>query len=311
MTITDEGKQLKQVVRRIDPQARLLRVWQLKGGVSAQVTALQVEQAGGRRKKMVVRRYGSVDLQRNPHVALTEFRLLRLLHSARIAAPEPYYLDETGEVYPTPYVVVEYVEGEPGLAPSAFASSPTGTLRQFATHLARIHAVDDTNADLSFLPSQDATVAGLLAARTTQRDESLDEGRIRGALESAWPRLQPNRPVLLHGDFWPGNTLWRDGQLVSVVDWEDAAVGDPLADLADSRLELLWAFGVDAMQRFTGLYQSIAGFDDTTLPYWDLYAALRPISKIATWNLDADTEKTMREQHRWFTAQAFKKLEDQ
>jgi aminoglycoside phosphotransferase (APT) family kinase protein len=35
---------------------------------------------------------------------------------------------------------------------------------------------------------------------------------------------------LLHGDYWPDNTLWRDGRLVCVIDWEDAALGDPLAD---------------------------------------------------------------------------------
>ena len=63
--------------------------------------------------------------------------------------------------------------------------------------------------------------------------------------------------MLLHGDFWPGNILWRYGQLVAVIDWEDAALGDPLADVANSRLEILWAFGIDAMQSFTHYYQSL------------------------------------------------------
>jgi aminoglycoside phosphotransferase (APT) family kinase protein len=40
--------------------------------------------------------------------------------------------------------------------------------------------------------------------------------------------------VLLHGDFWPGNALWRDGALVAILDWEDAAIGDPLADVANA-----------------------------------------------------------------------------
>ncbi len=33
--------------------------------------------------------------------------------------------------------------------------------------------------------------------------------------------------------------LWKDGQLVAVIDWEDAPLGDPLADVANSRLESL------------------------------------------------------------------------
>ena len=114
--------------------------------------------------------------------------------------------------------------------------------------------------------------------------------------------------MLLHGDFWPGNILWRDGQIVGVIDWEDAALGDPLADIANSRLELLWAFGVEAMQRFTDHYQSLAGIDFANLPYWELYAALRRISQIAEWGLDEITEKTMRERLGWFIAQAFMNL---
>ena len=102
--------------------------------------------------------------------------------------------------------------------------------------------------------------------------------------------------------------MWRDGQIVGVIDWEDAALGDPLADIANSRLELLWAFGIDAMQNFTYHYQSLADIDFANLPYWELYAALRRIPQIAGWGLDDITEKAMRERLRWFVAQAFKNL---
>jgi hypothetical protein len=48
--------------------------------------------------------------------------------------------------------------------------------------------------------------------------------------------------------------------------------------------------------------------DLTNLPYWDLCAALRPISQIARWGLDEMTEKTMREGLAWFITRAFEKL---
>lgn len=41
------------------------------------------------------------------------------------------------------------------------------------------------------------------------------------------------RPVLIHGDLWPNHILW-DPQTVratAVIDWEDARLGDPAADL--------------------------------------------------------------------------------
>lgn len=43
---------------------------------------------------MLVRQHGSVDLQRNPHIAADEFKLLQLLQTAGLATPMPYYLDQ-------------------------------------------------------------------------------------------------------------------------------------------------------------------------------------------------------------------------
>jgi aminoglycoside phosphotransferase (APT) family kinase protein len=113
---------------------------------------------------------------------------------------------------------------------------------------------------------------------------------------------------LLHGDFWPGNIVWKDGQIAAVIDWEDAALGDPLADVANSRREILWAFGIDAMRSFTHQYQAMTTIDFTHLPHWDLCAALRTASQIAEWATDDITKKTMREGHKWFITQAFEKL---
>ncbi|HEU0001839.1 MAG TPA: phosphotransferase [Ktedonobacteraceae bacterium] len=303
MTASEEDKKFDQVVQKIYPPSRLLRAWKLQGGVSAQVTALEIEQPGGQTKKMIVRQHGEVDLKHNPHIAADEFKLLQVLQSAGLAAPAPYYLDQSGEIFPTPYVVIEYIEGEPEFAPPHLADF----IHQFAMYLSRIHQVDCARMDLSFLPQQAKICAAKLRERPATLDESLDERHIRDALEEVWPLSQQNTSVLLHGDFWPGNILWRNGQLVAVIDWEDAQVGDPLGDVANSRLELLWAFGIDAMHSFTRHYRSMTTIDFTNLPYWDLYAALRPASKIAEWGLDEATERTMRERHGWFTAQAFEK----
>ena len=64
---------------------------------------------------------------------------------------------------------------------------------------------------------------------------------------------------------------------MAVIDWEDAALGDPLADVANSRLEILWAFGIAAMIGCTRQYRSMTAVDFANLPYWDLCVALRRI----------------------------------
>jgi aminoglycoside phosphotransferase (APT) family kinase protein len=121
--------------------------------------------------------------------------------------------------------------------------------------------------------------------------------------------------VLLHGDFWPGNVLWREDKLVAVIDWEDAKLGDPLTDLAISRLDIACIYGIDAVRSFTEHYRSVMAIDFTDLPYWDLCAALRFIRlagpNLAEWaafylpyGRHDITERTIREQYRSFVEQA-------
>jgi aminoglycoside phosphotransferase (APT) family kinase protein len=299
MVIAEENEKFAQVVQKIDPRCRLLRAWKLEGGVSAQVTALEVEGPGGQREKMLVRRHGEVDRRQNPQIAADEFQLLHLLQSAGMAAPEPYYLDVSKEIFSTPYIVVEYIEGQPEFA---FVHG-SDFIHQLALYLSRLHQLGCSKLDISFLPRQRERCAAKLGAPANA--ESGDERHVRAVLQARWPLVQRNPSVLLHGDFWPGNILWKDGQLVAVIDWEDAASGDPLADLGNSRLEVLWAFGVDAMQRFTDCYRSITSIDFTHLPYWDLYAALRLTSQLVA---DGDTATIMRERYRWFIAEAQERL---
>ncbi|HEY3993278.1 MAG TPA: phosphotransferase [Ktedonobacteraceae bacterium] len=305
MTKAKEDSKFEQVVQKIDPQSKLLHTWKLEGGVSARVTALEIERPDGQTKKMIVRQHGARDLKHNPQIAADEFKLLQFVSSVGVAAPKPCYLDQSGEIFFTPYLVIEYIEGKPEFSPADLSD----LLFQLATHLLRLHQIDGSKEDLSFLPKLEKRSAEKLRERPTTVGESLDEGRIRDALEAAsWPLPQRNTSVLLHGDFWPGNILWKDGQLVAIIDWEDAGLGDPLADVANSRLEILWAFGSDAMQQFTHRYQSLSPIDFTHLPYWDLCAALRPVAQITQWGLDDATERTMRERHRWFVTQALEKL---
>jgi aminoglycoside phosphotransferase (APT) family kinase protein len=309
MTESPAAKPFERLIHRFAPGATLLRMWELSGGFSAHMTALEIEHGAGpgaptRTQKVIVRRHGAVDLARNPHIAADEFRLLQFLRAAGMPAPEPLYVDESGEISPTPCIIVAYIEGGPAPA----LSQTSGLLEQLAAQLAAIHQLTDGQHDLSFLPEQQENIAGKLRMRPVSSDEAPDERRIRDTLQAVWPLPPRNPSVLLHGDFWPGNTLWRDGRLVAVIDWEDAALGDPLADLAISRLDVVWAFGSDAMLAFTQAYQSMNPLNFTDLPYWDQCAALRQLSAISGWGLDAVTDRTLRARLRLFIDQAFEQL---
>lgn len=304
-------QQLEPLVQAIIPHSKLLQSWQLKGGISAEMTALELQTPAGQTERMIIRRPGDTTLQQNPNAAADEFKLLQITHTLGLATPRPYYLGRSGE---KPYLVIEYIEGLPEFSP---AHSDDFTL-QLATHLAKIHQVNGAIADLSFLPRQNKQLDG---RQPTDLNHLLDEGRIRDTLKSIWPLAPLNPPALLHGDYWPGNVLWCDGQLAAVIDWEDASLGDPLIDLAISRLDIAWIFSIQAMNAFTHHYQSQMPIDYTHLPHWDLWAALRLIrlagSDLAAWaaffppfGRPDITEQTIRENYKIFITQAFAKLAD-
>ncbi len=307
----DQARRLQLLVEKVHPQSRLLRTWELQGGISARMTGLEIALPGGERRKLLVRQPSEAARARNPRSAADEFRLLQHMQTTGVATPAPYLLDESGDLFAQPVMLIEYIEGEPLFAPT----EPGDFVSQMAAQLVHIHQVTASYPTLSFVTKQAERLAPWLESRTAPFDDSVQEGRIRAALTPVWPLPQPRELALLHGDFWPGNVLWRNEQLVAVIDWENAVMGHPLADLAVSRLDILWVCGVDAMHEFTRCYRAATDIDLSDLPYWDLYAALRPASCLAEWaavyptlGRPDITEETMRRDHRVFTEQALAKL---
>lgn len=304
----DLGKDYQRLVERIEPGGRPLRARPLAGGVSAQVTAVDLQAPDGQVKTLVLRCHGAADRRQNPNIAADEFALLTKLHHAGLPVPQPRYLDRHGELLGCPGLVVDYIAGRPEGRPAALAARAG----ELAAALARIHVVDA--GDLGFLPDKGHRVGRWLAAGPPAVSHPHP-----AAATAAWAALRkaprwpgPNGKTLLHGDFWPGNLLWREGRLSGIIDWEDACLGDPLADLANSRLELLWACdgNTDAVADFTRHYLALRASDraPATLPYWDLYATLEKGPKIQGWGLDQATELRMRRDLGWFLDQALAKL---
>lgn len=314
--MTDE--KLEQLVQRLDPKWKLVRSWPLIGGLSAQMTALEVALPDGSQRVIILRQssdyddYDDHEISLNLQVASREFRTLQVLNSAGLPTAKPYLVDESREFLATPYLVIEYIEGSADYAPA----DTTNIVTQAAATLAQIHSLDSTKLDLSFLPTQTGNIVDRFGPRPTNLETASLEGRIRDVLETIGTIPQANPPSFLHGDFWPGNLLWRDGRLVAVIDWEDAKVGDPLSDFAISRFDMTLYFGSDALHQFTRQYQStMHKLDYSYLPYWDLCAALRAAPNVAAWSTAFPSvgrhdlnEATMRASLDYFVGQALNKV---
>ena len=299
----DESRRFEELVRRIDPSATLSGYRSLPGGYSADVTVLEVETPGGPRK-LVHRLHGAVDLQQNPNVAEDEFRVLQMARAANLATPAPVYLDATDLLFPTPSLVVEYMEGRTDLKPD----DREDYVFQMARELARIHQMNTDGQDLSFLLRLADSCAEAVERQRNAMGVTTDERRLLNLLASCWPLRRNNPPAVLHGDYWPGNTLWKDGRLTAVIDWEDTRLGDPLFDVSNARFEILMLYGPDIMDLFTHRYESQNPVDFECLPWWDLYTAYRVVNKLDFLATEERDEALIRADHQWFVDRAESRL---
>ncbi|MBO0811218.1 MAG: phosphotransferase [Microlunatus sp.] len=296
-------EQFFPVARRLDPQARLTGVRRLTGGMSAQITVLELAPPDSPLRVVVVRQYGPKNIAVDNRPASTETRLLALLRAAGIPVPEPRLADDSSRLLDGPYAVIDFVPGDP---PAAVWSDRLAD--QLVDVLARLHRMAVTPVR-GWLPAYSDRVDRWLGRAPAAPDEPMRESRIREVLDRWWWQRAELPARILHGDFWPGNTLWADGRLVAVIDWEDAAWGDQRSDLANIRLELLWAYGSDACADFTRRYQ--AAFPDLDFgdqPLWDLVAATRPVGRLDEWGLDPTGMEVFLSQYQDFVDAALTQI---
>jgi aminoglycoside phosphotransferase (APT) family kinase protein len=295
--------ELRGILLRAFPDCRIEACTPLNGGVSARAVVADLVLEDTTARRVVVRRPSASTPEETLRIVSREHELLSRCAALGIPAPRPCFLDVGSAA-----LVLEHVEGAPEFAPV----STTDMVHQMAAQLARIHRVE-ISGEFAFLDRRHDSAARAVLQEPARLDRTLDEPRLRAALTALWPWPQHNPDALLHGDYWPGNLLWKGGRLVAVLDWEEAEVGDPLADVAVTRLDLLWAFGEEAMHAFTQSYREQTRLDWRNLPRWDLCVALRPMSWLDHWAgaypdppiFRPDiTSAIMREGHRRFVHQA-------
>jgi Ser/Thr protein kinase RdoA (MazF antagonist) len=107
-----------------------------------------------------------------------------------------------------------------------------------------------------------------------RRDQGASD-LLRAAEEAiAAARPDDDRTGLVHGDLWHGNTLWHDGQLTAVLDWDCAGVGPAGLDLGSLRCDAAWCHGIDAAAHILDGWEAEAGRPASDIAYWDAVASL-------------------------------------
>lgn len=257
----------EQLVQKLFPGAQALRTWPIRGGVSTTTTGIELRRPDGSLEQVVVREQSGAGFKEGVATSQLEHALLTTLAAEGLPVPRPLHVDDTRTLLPSPFVVYPFVEG------STQPPEPTQMADAMAELLARVHALDV------------AQLPGGLPARHSPL-EDLEHWVDAELLELAGHHWAGGRPaVLLHGDYWPGNLHWAGSEIVGLFDWEDAAVGDHLSDLACARAELFCAAGQATMDRFTQQYFAGAGSPDDDLAVWDVYVSASALATMDDWGL--------------------------
>ena len=290
---------LTHIVGEIIPGSRIIDSRRLTGGVSADVFALDTEDADGVHCWLVLRQHGGHDwkMQEAGVVAL-EHKLLSLLQDSAIPVPKSLYIDSQGRQLGKPSVIMSFIEGTTDHDAPALP--------------VRLQVMADTLAALHNLEVEDPSA---WPQRTNPLPEVFDylpdnpQGvATKARLQSLNPTEYEGRSSLLHGDFWSGNLLWKNGRLVGVLDWEDVAVGDPMCDLAGASMELLWQFDQDAADTFVQLYAQRRSVDHHRLALWSIYVGYAGLHFMHEWGLEAGYEAKIRARSKNFVQEAFARL---
>ena len=262
------------------PGGRVGRVRRLRGGVSSGMHAVELFEADGARRWVVLRRYSDYWLENEPAVCAREWRLLHLLERHALPAARPLWLDAAGAVFGRPALVTTRLPGRPLLAPRDVAAWARG----LAGAIAAVHRAPIAPAELDFLVDQGTDLDRRLAGEPPAADLAHPRGAaVWEALRRCWPRVRRGGRRLVHGDYWPGNTVWHRGRLAGIVDWEQPRRGDPVQDVGCCRHDLTLLAGPEAAELFLAAYEAAAG-PVPNLFFWDLHvAAMGALSELDHW----------------------------
>jgi hypothetical protein len=187
-----------------------------------------------------------------------------------------------------------------------------GRLQALGAAAARISSIEVTPAPALPVRSRPIEAEDFASMRREQGAPDL----LRAAEAAvAATRPEDDHLGLVHGDLWYGNTLWDDGRLTAVLDWDCAGVGPAGIDLGSLRCDAAWCHGVEAAGHILRGWEAQAGRPASDVPYWDAVAALAsppdmgwfPVSMAAQGRPDL-TREVMLERRDAFLGAALSRL---
>lgn len=281
------------------PDASDVRVEALKrihGGASRETYRLRLHcRRGGREdvRGLILRRDPSGSLIETEREV--EYRAYSAFHGSSVPVPAALWLEEDPAWLERPFFVMEEVSGGEA-SPQVLLAPP------YAAHLERIGERKWTilgeihRADPVALGLTDVMPPAPLDAcwrreldhweRVIDEDELAPQPIARAGIR--WLRRHPPRPAqklaVVHADYRTGNFLVSpEGEILAVLDWEMAHLGDPLEDLAWS-INRTWCWARDGRcggllprERAIAVWEKASGLgaDPDDLRWWEVFSSVK------------------------------------
>ena len=257
----------------------IINVSELSGGFSTDVFLLELTKSENI-SKLVLRMEAGLPSENS---AKTEYKLLECIKETTIPSAVPVYLDSSGSHLGRPFFISSYIEGTQNFG----SKDDAFFIETIANQLKDIHMVNTDN--LPKLPLRVDPLEGLLDY-LPKKDNWIE---IREYIKELSFEKYNADFKLLHGDFWPGNLLWKSDNIVGVVDWDYAAIGDPLYDLAVSCLMFRYLYGRQDMESFKVAYIDQSEFDEKRFLLWSINIASSTLYFINEWRLTNEDKDKM------------------
>jgi aminoglycoside phosphotransferase (APT) family kinase protein len=166
-----------------------------------------------------------------PADVVRQGRIMAALHAAGLPTPAIPASSKEAVIDGRPFILMEAVEGtrieKAGTEQKALdiATSAVGVLK-------RLHALalDKTGiGDEESVGLQAEMMRWAMLMQRAPEELTIRAGELGGLLAVQLP--VERAPTLVHGDYHYGNMLFRGAEVVAILDWEIAQIGQPLLDL--------------------------------------------------------------------------------
>ncbi len=166
-----------------------------------------------------------------PADVVRQGRIMSALHKAGLPTPAIPAMSSDPVVDGRPFILMEAVAGT-RIESAAIDNKPLDIASSAVAVLKQLHALplDKTGiGDEESVGLQAEMMRWAMLMQRAPEELTVRAGELGGLLAVQTP--VERAPTLVHGDYHYGNMLFRGSEVVAVLDWEIAQIGQPLLDL--------------------------------------------------------------------------------